>query len=155
MSRKDSHASHSSSKKPRQRVPKNSFCDGLQMEGAPFEKSFVSNGISAHPTPHVRSRSITFNSRMSTFSNWSSCLTSVEERLARRSKNFACLDSQRSCYLRSEAKTNRTHSTVTPSSRRRLYRHHRLCHRLRPRPHLLPRLALEENIVCYQPIRTV
>jgi hypothetical protein len=29
---------------------------------------------------------------MSPFSNWSSCLTSVEERLAPRSRVFACLD---------------------------------------------------------------
>jgi hypothetical protein len=61
-------------------------CDGLQMAGARFEKSCVSSRISAHPTPHARSRNITFNSRMSPFSNWSWCLTSVEERLAPRSR---------------------------------------------------------------------
>ena len=64
-----------------------------QMAGARFEKSCASSGISAHPTPHVRSRNITFYSRMSPFLNWSSCLTSVEERLAPRSRVCACLDS--------------------------------------------------------------
>src|ERR1700737_3309564 len=93
MSRKDSHASRSSSKKSRQSVPKSSSCDGLQMAGARFEKSCVSSGISVPLTQYARSKNIELNSPMSRFLNWSLCLTSVEERLAPRSRVCACLDS--------------------------------------------------------------
>src|SRR5256885_3940891 len=93
MSRKDSHASRSSSTKGLKSVPKSSCCDGLQMAGARFEKSCASNGISVALTQYARSRNIELNSPMSRFLNWSLCLTSVEERLAPRSRVCACLDS--------------------------------------------------------------
>jgi hypothetical protein len=92
---KDSHASRSSSKKPRRNVPKSSSCDGLQMADARFEKLCASSGISVPLRQHARSRNIRLNSRMSPFLNWSLCLTSVEERLAPRSRVCACLDSLR------------------------------------------------------------
>src|SRR5438445_6963825 len=85
MSRKDSHASRSSSTKALKSVPKSSCCDGLQMAGARFEKSCASNGISVALTQYARSRNIELNSPMSRFLNWALCLTSVEERLAPRS----------------------------------------------------------------------
>src|SRR2546425_9373751 len=44
-------------------------------------------------TQYARSRNIELNSPMSRFLNWSLCLTSVEERLAPRSRVCACLDS--------------------------------------------------------------
>ena len=43
-------------------LPKSSYCDGLQMAGARFEKSCVSGGISAHPTRYGGSRNIGLNS---------------------------------------------------------------------------------------------
>jgi len=73
--------------------PKSSSCDGHRMADARFEKLCVSGGISVPPTQSARSRSITLNSRMSPFSNWSSCRTSVVERLALRLTVCACLDS--------------------------------------------------------------
>jgi hypothetical protein len=68
----------------RQREPKSLSCDGLLMADAHFEKLCASNGISAHLTRYPRSRNITLNYRTSPFLSWSSCLTSVEERLALR-----------------------------------------------------------------------
>ena len=59
---KDSHASRSSSRKPRLSVPKSSSCDGLGMAGARFETSCASSGISARLIPYVRSRNIRLNS---------------------------------------------------------------------------------------------
>ena len=52
--------------------------DGLQIAGAHFEKLCASSGIPAHLTQYL---------------NWSLCLTSVEQRLAPRSRVCACLDS--------------------------------------------------------------
>jgi hypothetical protein len=52
-----------------------------------------------NPPPHARSRNITFNSQMSPFSNWSSCRTSVEERLALRSRVCGCRDPLQSTTL--------------------------------------------------------
>src|SRR5438128_3938576 len=63
------------------------------MAGAHFEKLIASSGISAHLTQYARSRNIELKSPMSRFLNWSLCLTSVEERLAPRSRVCACLDS--------------------------------------------------------------
>src|ERR1017187_10601696 len=81
MSHKDSHASRSSSKKPRQSVPKSSSCDGLGMVDARFERLCASSGISVPPTQVARSRSISLTSPASAFLNWSLCPTSVEDRL--------------------------------------------------------------------------
>src|SRR3989442_2780706 len=78
INRKGSHASRLSSKKPKQSVHKSSSCDGLQIAGAHFEKLCASSGISAHLTQYL---------------NWSLGLTSVEQRLAPRSRVCACLDS--------------------------------------------------------------
>ena len=89
---RDSHASLSYSKKPRQSVPKSSSCDGQGMAGAPSEKLCASSGISLPLRRHERSRNIRLNCRMSPLLNWSLCLTSVEQRLALRSKVCACLD---------------------------------------------------------------
>src|SRR5438270_12206714 len=99
MSRKDSHASRSSSKKVRQSVPKSSCCDALQMAGVRFEKSCASNGISVPLKQYARSKNIELNFLTSGFSNWSLYLTSVEERLAPRSRVCACLDPSRSVTL--------------------------------------------------------
>src|ERR1035437_6665328 len=92
MSRKDSHASRSSSKKPRQSVPKSSSCDGLRMADARFEKLCASSGISVPLKQYARSRNVRLASPVSRFLNWSLCLTSVEERLAPRSRVSACLE---------------------------------------------------------------
>src|SRR6266581_5104804 len=92
-SRKGSATSRSSSKKPKQSVHKSSSCDGLQMAGVYFKKLCASSGISVRLTQYVRSRNIELKSPMSRFLNWSLCLTSVEERLAPRSRVCACLDS--------------------------------------------------------------
>src|SRR5437867_4013453 len=51
------------------------------------------------PNTIARSRNIGLKSPMSRFLNWSSFLTSVEERLAPRSRVCACLDSRRSTNL--------------------------------------------------------
>jgi hypothetical protein len=99
MSRKDSHASRSSSKKARQGVPKSSACDGLQMAGALFEKLCANNGVSAHLTRYERSKNIEFNSPMSEFSNWLLCLTLTEERLAPRSRVCGYLDPSQSPHF--------------------------------------------------------
>jgi hypothetical protein len=93
MSRKDSHASRSSSKKPRRNVPKSSSCDGLGMVDARFEKLCASRGISVPPTQVTRSRNISLTSPGSPLSNWSLCPTSVEDRLAPRSRVCAYLRS--------------------------------------------------------------
>src|ERR1700684_3510490 len=93
MSRKDSNASCSSSKKPRHSAPKSSSCDGLAMTDARFEKLCASNGISVHLTHYVRSRNIGLNSPVSRFLNWSSCPTSVADRLTPRSRVCGCRDS--------------------------------------------------------------
>src|ERR1019366_2928314 len=93
MSSKDSHASRSSSKKLTQSAPKNSSCDGLGMADARFEKLCGSNGISVLLTQSARSRNFRLHSRLSPFLNWSLCPTSVEERLAPRSRVCACLNS--------------------------------------------------------------
>jgi hypothetical protein len=69
MSRKDSHASRSSSKKPRRNVPKSSSCDGLGMVDARFERLCASSGISVPPTQVARSRSISLTSPGSPFLN--------------------------------------------------------------------------------------
>src|SRR6266566_10093581 len=92
ISRKGSDAYRSSSKNPKQSERKSSSCDGLQMAGTHFEKLCASGGISAHLTQYARSKNIGLNSPMSRFLNWSLCLTSVEERLAPRSRVCACLD---------------------------------------------------------------
>jgi len=60
---------------------------------AHFEKLCASSGISVLLKPHARSRNITLNCRMSPFLNWSSCRTSVEERLPPRSRVCTCFDS--------------------------------------------------------------
>ena len=85
-------APRSFSRKLRQCVLKSLSCDGLQMAVNHFEKLFASSGILAHLIPFARSRNITLNFPMSRFLNWSSCLTSIEERLAPRSRVCACLD---------------------------------------------------------------
>ena len=87
-----SNASRSSSRKPRQSAPKSSSCDGLGMAGAHFERLCASSGISAHLTHSARSKTMWLTSRMSRFLNWPLCLTSVEDRLAPRSRVCACLD---------------------------------------------------------------
>ena len=99
ISRKGSDAYRSSSKNPKQSERKSSSCDGLQMAGTHFEKSYASSGISARLTRYARSRNIGLKSPMSRFLNWSSFRTSVEERLAPRSRVCACLDSRRSTNL--------------------------------------------------------
>src|SRR5438552_5116412 len=99
ISRKGSDAYRSSSKNPKQSERKSSSCDGLQMAGTHFEKLYASSGISARLTRYARSRNIGLKSPMSRFLNWSSFLTSVEERLAPRSRVCACLDSRRSTNL--------------------------------------------------------
>ena len=99
ISRKGSDAYRSSSKNPKQSERKSSSCDGLQMAGTHFEKLYASSGISARLTRYARSRNIGLKSPMSRFLNWSSFLTSVEERLAPRSRVCACLDSRRSANL--------------------------------------------------------
>src|ERR1039457_7481097 len=81
MSHQDSHASRSSSKKPRRNVPKSSSCDGLGMVDARFERLCASSGISVPPRQVARSRSISLTSPASAFLNWSLCPTSVEDRL--------------------------------------------------------------------------
>src|SRR6266478_3943842 len=91
VNRKGSDASRSSSKKPKQSARKSSPCDGLQMAGAHFKKLCASSGISAHLTHYARSRNIELKSPMLRFLNWSLCLTSVEERLAPRSRVCASL----------------------------------------------------------------
>src|SRR5438132_10617213 len=78
ISRKGSDAYRSSSKNPKQSERKSSSCDGLQMAGTHCEKLNASSGIAAHLTQYL---------------NWSLCLTSVEQRLAPRSRVCACLDS--------------------------------------------------------------
>ena len=99
ISRKGSDAYRSSSKNPKQSERKSSSCDGLQMAGTHFEKLYASSGISARLTRYARSRNIGLKSPMSRFLNWSSFLTSVEERLAPRLRVCACLDSRRSTNL--------------------------------------------------------
>src|SRR5437667_4970779 len=99
ISLKGSDAYRSSSKNPKQSERKSSSCDGLQMAGTHFEKLYASSGISARLTRYARSRNIGLKSPMSRFLNWSSFLTSVEERLAPRSRVCACLDSRRSTNL--------------------------------------------------------
>src|SRR5438876_4233589 len=84
---------------PKQSERKSSSCDGLQMAGTHFEKLCASGGISAHLTQYARSKNIGLNSPMSRFLNWSLCLTSVEERLAPRSRVCACLDLLWRCSL--------------------------------------------------------
>src|ERR1022692_2888330 len=93
MSRKALDASRSSSKKPRQSVPKSSSCDGLRMKDARFGKLCASNGISVLLTQSARSKNFRLHSRLSPFLNWLSCPTSVEEQVALRSRVCACLDS--------------------------------------------------------------
>ena len=61
--------------------------------GGSFRETVASSGISAQLTQHARSRNIELKSPMSRFLNWSLCLTSVEERVAPRSRVCACLDS--------------------------------------------------------------
>ena len=80
---------------PRRSVPKSLFCDGLRMVGAHFERLCASSGILALLIRYARSRNIKLTSRASRFLNWSSCLTSVEDRLAPRSRACGCLDSPR------------------------------------------------------------
>ena len=80
--------------KPRGR--RSSSCVGLPMAGTHFEKLYASSGISARLTRYARLKNIKLNSRMSRLLNWSSFLTSVEERLAPRLRVCACLDSRRS-----------------------------------------------------------
>src|SRR5438445_9221952 len=99
LRRKGSDAYRSSSKNPKQSERKSSSCDGLQMAGTHFEKLCASGGISAHLTQYARSKNIGLNSPMSPFLNWSLCLTSVEERLAPRSRVCACLDLLWRCSL--------------------------------------------------------
>ena len=84
--------SRSSSRKPRQSVPKSSSCDGLRMADARFEKLCASSGISVPLKQYARSRNARLTSRVSRFLNWSLCLTSVEERLAPRSRVSASLE---------------------------------------------------------------
>ena len=76
-------------------VHRSSFCDGLRMAGHRSAKLCASSGISVPLRQHARSRNFRLNSRMSQFLNWLSCLTSVEDRLAPRSRVCACLDSLR------------------------------------------------------------
>jgi hypothetical protein len=66
-----------------------------EMAVAHLKRLCASSGISAHLTRYASSRNITFNYRMSLLSNWSSCLTSVERRLAPRLRVCVCLDSLR------------------------------------------------------------
>src|ERR1035441_5019381 len=103
-SRNDSHGLRSCSKNLRQSVPKSSSCDGLRMADARFKKLCASSGISVPLRPYARSRNIKLHSQLSPFLNWSLCLTSVEDRLAPRSRVCACLDSPRPCYLRAKLK---------------------------------------------------
>src|ERR1022692_2565052 len=56
------------------------------MKDARFEKLCASSGISVLLTQSEKSRNIRLNSRASRFLNWSLCPTSVEERLALRSR---------------------------------------------------------------------
>ena len=86
------HASRSSSKKPRQSAPKSSYCDGLRIADARFEKLCASSGISISPTRCASPKSIRLGYRMSPCLNWSSCPTSVGDRLAPRSRVCGCLD---------------------------------------------------------------
>src|SRR6266568_9612308 len=58
ISRKDSDASRSSSKKPKQSVHKSSSCVGLPMTGARFGKLSASSGTLALLKHYARSRSI-------------------------------------------------------------------------------------------------
>ena len=97
--RLDTHC-RSSSKKPRQSVPKSSSCDGLRMADARFERLCASSGISVRLRQRARSRNIGLNSRRSPFLNWSLCLTRVEEPLAPRSRVCACLESFRPAHSR-------------------------------------------------------
>jgi hypothetical protein len=69
INRKGSTASRSLWKKKKQSAPKSLYCDALRTADTHFERLCASNGISAHLTQPVRSRNITFNSRMSPFSN--------------------------------------------------------------------------------------
>jgi hypothetical protein len=92
ISQNGSSASRSSSRKPSPSVPKSSSCAGLRTAGTHFEKLCASSGISVPRTQYARSRNIGLTSRVSRFLNWSSCPTSVEERLAPRSRVCACLD---------------------------------------------------------------
>jgi hypothetical protein len=92
ISRKALDSSRSSSKKQPLSAPKSSSCNGLRMVDARFEKLCASNGISVLLTQSARSINIRLRSRPSPLLNWSLCLTSVEERLAPRSRVCACLD---------------------------------------------------------------
>ena len=56
----------------------------------------------AKPSNHSARRTFGLTSQGSRFLNWSSCLASVEERLAPPSRVCACLDSLRPCHLRAK-----------------------------------------------------
>jgi len=66
--------------------------------GRSFGEIVRSNGVLVPLTQYARSKSIELNFPTSGLSNWSLCLTSVEDRLAPRSRVCACLDRLRPCY---------------------------------------------------------
>src|ERR1700730_7880678 len=119
-SRKGSFASRSSSKKPRQSVPKSLSCGGLPTADSRFEKLCDSSGISVPLKQCARSKTIGWTSLVSRSLNWSLCPASVEERLPPSSRVCDCLDSLRPA-IKSEPDLLHAHS----SSRRCFLRHHR------------------------------
>ena len=127
ITRKGSVASRSFSRKPRHRVPKSSSCDGLQMADARFEKLCASSGISVLLTQSARSRNIRLGYPMSPCLNWSSCPTSVEDRLAPRSRVCVCLDPPRGARLTRSGRPHPEKHSEIKASRNRT----RLCWGLR------------------------